>query len=239
VFNGTEAEITKLQKILPQVDIPSGEVVVRGVVYEVQTGRNDGSAFSLAASILGGKLGVKFGPVIPFDSMLSFQAGDIQTVISALANDSRFKIVSSPSLRVRSGAQGKFVVGQDVPVLGALSFPQGAGQAVQSVQYQSSGVIFEITPKVRGASVDVDLSQQMSSFVQTTSGVNNSPTLTKRQLETSITVADGDLVVLGGLTEDKDTASSNGLSFLPAFMRARSDARSKTEILLVLQLTKI
>lgn len=239
VFNGTSKEIAKLEKILAQVDIPGGQVLVRGVVYEVQTGATDGSAFSLAASVLGGKLGISFGPTTPFDSVLTFKNSTIQAVASALSTDSRFKVMSSPSLRVRSGQQGRFVVGDDVPVLGSLSFPQGAGQAVQSVQYQSSGVIFQITPKVRDVSVDLDLSQTMSSFVNTTTGVNTSPTLTKRQMDTSITVEDGDLIVLGGLTESKDSKGASGLSFLPSFLQATTESASKTEVLLVLQLTKL
>lgn len=239
VFSGSPKEISKLEKILPQVDIPGGQVLVRGVVYEVQTGAIDGSAFSLAASLLGGKLGISFGPTTPLDSVLSFKNTTIQAVISSLSNDSRFKVVSSPSLRVRSGQQGRFVVGDDVPILDSLSFPQGAGQAVQSVRYQSSGVIFQITPKVRDGSVDVDLSQTMSSFVNTTTGVNNSPTLSKRQMDTSITVDDGDLIVLGGLTESKDSATSSGPSFLPSFFRTKTESNSKSEVLLILQLTKI
>lgn len=239
VFNGSPKEIAKLERILPQVDVAAGQVLVRGVVYEVQTGATDGSAFNLAATVLGGKLGISFGPTTPLDSVLSFKHSSLQVVVSALSNDSRFKVISSPSLRVRSGQQGRFVVGDDVPVLGSLSFPQGAGQAVQSVQYQSSGVIFQITPKVREDSVDVDLSQTMSSFISTTTGVNNSPTLTKRQIDTSITVDDGDLIVLGGLTEAKDSASSSGPAFLPSFFRSKTEATSRTEVLLILQLTKL
>jgi len=239
VFSGTAKEIEGLKKILQQVDISAGQVTVRGVVYEVQTGSNDGTAFSLAGSILGGKLGVSLGSTTPLDSAITIKAGGLQAVISALSNDSRFKVRSSPSLRVRSGQQGKIVVGDDVPVLGSLSYPQGSGQAVQSVAYQSSGVIFQITPQVRETEMDIDITQQMSSFVQTTTGVNASPTLSKREIDTSITVSDGDVIVLGGLDQDDATTTQSGLSFLPAFMHSKTESKTKTEILLVLQVTKI
>jgi len=49
----------------------------------------------------------------------------------------------------------------------------------------------------------------------------------------------GDIVLLGGLAENKTTNASTGLSFLPSFLKANSDETTKTEILLVLQLQKV
>ena len=147
--------------------------------------------------------------------------------------------MSSPSMRIRSGASGKFSVGQDVPVLGSISYPTGAGQAVQSVEYRSSGVIFDIAPTVREGVIDLSIDQQLSNFIATTTGVNNSPTLTKRALKTSVGIQDGDLIVLGGLTETKEGNTHDGFSFLPKFLHSAGKENSKSEILLVLQVQRI
>jgi hypothetical protein len=48
IFHGTEKEIAQLQKLLQQIDVQTGEVLVKGMVYEVTTGEKDGSAFGLA-----------------------------------------------------------------------------------------------------------------------------------------------------------------------------------------------
>ena len=231
-----------MQKILAQVDISSGEVLVKGVLYEVQTGKKQGSGFQLAASILSGQLNIGLGGAASaLDNFVRLKMSggvSIDAVLSALSSDSRFKIVSSPSLRVRSGATAKIVVGQDVPVLGALSFPAN-GQPVQSVEYRSSGVIFDLSPDVRGSVIDLRVGQQISNFVKTESGVNSSPTLIKRDLTTSISMSDGELIVLGGLTENKDSDSRTGLSFLPKFLQSEVGDTSNSEILLLLQVTKI
>lgn len=242
IFEGSELEIKKMQKILAQVDISSGEVLVKGVLYEVQTGKKQGSGFQLAASILSGQLNIGLGGAASaLDNFVRLKMSggvSIDAVLSALSSDSRFKIVSSPSLRVRSGATAKIVVGQDVPVLGALSFPAN-GQPVQSVEYRSSGVIFDLSPDVRGSVIDLRVGQQISNFVKTESGVNSSPTLIKRDLTTSISMSDGELIVLGGLTENKDSDSRTGLSFLPKFLQSEVGDTSNSEILLLLQVTKI
>ena len=238
VFSGPPKEVATLKKLLPQVDVKTGEVFVQAAVYEVNTTSSDGSAFSLALNLLGSKLSLSLSPAAPLDSFVRFKSNALDAMYSALSSDSRFNVVSTPSLRVQSGKPGRFTVGQEVPVLGAVSY-QNNGQAVQSVEYKSSGVIFEITPTVREKVIELTLDQQLSNFVQTTTGVNNSPTLTKRQVRSSLTATDGDIIILGGLAEQKDTGANNGLSFLPDFLKTKSSSKSKTEILLILQVKNI
>ena len=237
VFSGEGAEIKKLEKLLAQVDYQLGEVMVRGVVYEVQTGDNTGSAFSLALSLLSGRLSINLAGTTQENSV-SFSVGNADAIFSALSSDSRFKVVTQPALRVRSGSQASFSVGQDVPVLGAVSYVSN-GQPVQSVEYRNSGVIFNITPQVREGAVDLSIQQQLSNFVQTTTGVNNSPTLIKRELKTDVQMRDGEVVMLGGLTEEKSNSAHAGLSFLPAWMQSPTGDSTKTELLLVLQLARM
>jgi len=239
VFHGPAAEVRQLEKLLVQLDDRQGEVMVRGMVYEVGASDKDGSAFSLALNLLGGKFSLTSGATNVLGNAVRIKSSGIDAVASALSSDNRFKVISSPSLRVRSGGAGSFSVGQEVPVLGAVTFV-GNGQApVQSVEYRTSGVIFEFQPVVRDAVVDLTLTQQISSFVSTDTGVTGSPTLIKREVKTALSMADGDIVVLGGLAENKESKGRDGLSFVPAFFQSKTRESSRSEILLILQLTKI
>ena len=237
LFEGTEKEIALLQRLLLQVDTPIGEVLVKGMVYEVTTASKDGSAFSLAVNILKGRFGLTFGQALA-GSSISFKNAQIDAVFSALATDTRFKSVSNPSLRVKSGASARFSVGSDVPVLGAVQFDKN-GNPIQSIDYKPSGSIFDIRPNIRESVIDLAISQQLSSFVLTTTGVNNSPTLIKREISTTIGAIDGDLIVIGGLDEDKTSSDTNGFSFLPSWANSKASDTNKTQILLVLQVQKI
>jgi type II secretory pathway component GspD/PulD (secretin) len=239
IFSGSVKEVEKLKHLLVQVDMAVGEVLVRSVVYEVNDTDKAGSAIGALVNVMGSKLSAGLGTLDNLGTFLRFKSTSFEAIYSALSSDSRFKVLSSPTLRIRSGASGTFSVGQDVPVLGSLSYPQGAGQAVQSVEYRSSGVLFGIQPTVRDSVIDLAIDQQLSNFIATTTGVNNSPTLTKRALKTSVGVQDGDVIVLGGLTENKETHSRDGLSFLPRFFDSRGSEKSKTEVLLVLQVERI
>lgn len=239
IFLGDAKEVEKLRKLLPQVDTSVGEVAVRGVVYEVSNSDKSGSAFGLLASVLGGKLNLGIGSTTSIGNFIQFKQASLDVIYSALSNDNRFKVLSSPSLRIRSGTNGRFSVGQDVPVLGAVSYPNGAGQAVQSVEYRSSGVIFDVQPMVRDGVIELNIDQQLSNFVVTTTGVNNSPTLTKRALKTTVGLQDGDVIVLGGLTENRESQTRDGLSFLPRMLDTKGAENSRSEILLVLQVQKL
>jgi general secretion pathway protein D len=126
-----------------------------------------------------------------------------------------------------------------VPVLGAVSYPGNGQPAMQSVSYQSSGVIYDVQPVIHEGAIDISVMQQVSNFVSTKTGVSGSPTLIKRELKSDLTLLDGEIVVMGGLTDSKDTNASEGASFLPAFLRSKSSDSSGVEILLILQVTKL
>lgn len=241
IFRGPQKEIAQLQKLLALIDQPQGEIIVKGMVYEVSTKKSDGSAFGLALNLLGGRVGVVAGLSKNIGNAVTLHnAGSIgiDALASMLATDSRFKVVSSPNLRVKSGSVAHFSAGSDVPILGAVQIDRN-GNPVQSVEYKPSGVILDIRPEVREKQIDLNVKQQLSSFVATTTGVNNSPTLLKREISTDITAQHDDVIVLGGLTEEKASDDRNGLSFIPSWLHSASEDASKTEILLVLQVQKI
>ena len=52
-------------------------------------------------------------------------------------------------------------------------------------------------------------------------------------------ITDGELVVMGGLAENKETEARNGLAFLPSFLHTKTTDKTQTEILLILQVSKI
>ena len=235
VFFGDPGEIERLKVLLKQVDVSAGEVMVDASVFEVTSNDTDGSALNLVGSILGGHLAINYGKTIDGGDSLRLRLGDFNAAVSALQGDTRVKVLTSPRLRVRSMSTARVTVGADVPTLGSVVVPQSGGLPVRSVEYKSSGVIFEVTPRVRASVIELDVSQQLSSFARTESGVNDSPTLTKRELRTSVSLQDGESVLLGGLTQSSDTNIRKGLSFLPSSFSSRQDTHARTEVLVLLR----
>ncbi|AJY29527.1 bacterial type II and III secretion system family protein [Burkholderia thailandensis 34] len=245
VFSGEASEIRDLKKVLAELDRVPGEVVVRGWVYEVSNINSRNSAFSIAASLFGGipgwggKLSLSNGSTDADPTALRFSSSMLDVAISALDADSRFKQVSDPHVRVVSGERVRLNVGSQVPTLGSISYQGSSGTPVQSVEYQDAGLIFDVQPVVMGDVVQVRLSEQMSSFVATTTGVNNSPTKNTREMSTVVNMKDGEVIVLGGLVQDQDTFSRNSVGWLPSFLDGKSGSKGRTEVLLVLQVSKV
>ncbi len=87
--------------------------------------------------------------------------------------------------------------------------------------------------------IGLDIVQQLSNFAKTDTGVNNTPTLIKREVSTSVSLNDDDIIVLGGLAENKTSKVRTGLSFLPDVFGSDSDERAKTDIIVVLQARRV
>jgi len=236
VFAGTAQDVQRLKEILPKVDTRPGEVYVEAAVYEVNTGSGNGSAFSLALDILGSHIGYSQPKTDLGAGASSLSLGTTwgHAVFSILNQDTRFHVVDRPSGRVMSGKSTRLSAGQQVPVLGAVSYQTQSGVAVQSVEYRDSGVILDVTPQIRDKSIELHVSQEISNFAQTTTGVNNTPTLTKRAMDTTLIARDGETVILGGLVEEKDTSTDSGPSFLPDWLRSKTQSKTKIELLLIL-----
>ncbi|AFI90398.1 type II secretion system protein GspD [Pectobacterium parmentieri] len=237
VFYGSRADIRRISDVLPQLDTQADEVLVSGYVYEIQANSRDGSGLQLAASLLNTKLNFQIGGNSRgYENFLKISTGSLNAMVELFKTDNRFHVVSSPTLRARSGADARFSVGSSTPTLGNVSY-QGQS-AVQSVVYRDSGIIFSVSPTIRKNVIDLEISQEMSNFTATDNGVNSSPTLIKREISTSISLQDGEIILLGGLAEQKNNDSKMGFSLLPLFASEGSDS-SKTDIVVVLQVRKI
>jgi type II secretory pathway component GspD/PulD (secretin) len=242
VFQGNIRDVQKLRNLLSDLDKPQGEILVKAVVYEVRTDNSKNNAVSLALGLIESinkGVGIHINTGADSSNAIKIQTGDVQAVWSALSGDSRFKLVSSPTIRIRSGGKARFMAGQDVPTLSSVSYQGVSGQPVQNIEYKSSGVILELSPDILSEVVNLDVSQQISSFTQTVTGVNSSPTLLKRELKTSVTVGDDEIIILGGLDEKTDTDNAEGISFFPDFLRGTKTETNRTEIMLMLHVQRI
>lgn len=241
VATGKPDDLQKVRRLLDQLDLVGGEVMVRASVFEVQVNDQDTGAVQLAAKVLGSRFSISYGPTVSSNmvNQVSIQSGGLQAVVGALAADTHFKSLSSSAARVQSGKSAVFTAGESDPVLGAVSYQGSSGQPVQSVEYMNAGVILSVRPRTYEDVIFLDLHQEVSSFTETTTGVNNSPTIIKRSLDSSLSMESGEVVLLGGLVADQKTDNRSGLSFLPRWLDTTSKNSDRREVILVLQVERV
>ena len=236
VFGGVdEARAEQVLFALEQLDSMPSQIMARALVVEFSDESQEGSTFEAAISALSGRVGLQLGGLItPGENLLRLNFTDFSAIVSAVSGDGRFSVVSSPTLRVADGAAGRVSVGQEVPTLSSTSL-DNQGNAVQSVQYRSSGVTLEIKPRLYRDRIELDLLQQISDFVKNQSSGIDSPTMQKRELRTVVSMKSGEMLILGGLNSRKESSSRRGFSFLPRFLSSSSSSQAQSQVLIFLQ----
>ena len=135
--------------------------------------------------------------------------------IRALAGNSKIKVLSSPQLMVSSHTEANIKVGSDVPVLSSgITNTASAGTLQQDYRYVNTGIILTVTPQITSTNlISLDVKQELSKALEvSTSSTIKSPEITQRVVETSMTIANGQTMVIGGLIQEKN---DDNLSSLP------------------------
>lgn len=232
VVHADQETINKVKKVLPQLDVKPAQVVVTARILEVKKSDNSQSGLNILANILKSKLSLNFSIGNTSDNLISLKTSDVNALFSIFDTESRFNVISSPVIRVLDAENGSFVVGSDVPVLGAESYDNGI--RTRSIDYRSSGVIFNIKPTITDNGIKVNVRSELSNFARTETGVNDTPTLLKRLVDSTVYVNDGALVILGGLSEQKTDKSDQSAFGLPSWIFGKSSKFEKSDILLLM-----
>lgn len=232
VLAGGLDELGRARRLIELLDRPRPMVAVKAVVMQVQDVQARGSALSILASFAGGKVKVgSYGAEPPGSQFVRIASGAVSAVLSAVREDSRFKVVATPNLAALSGATATMNAGSQVPTVGSVSIAEG-GTPVQSVVYRDSGITLTVRPTVRGELVELQVEEERSTFVRTTTGVEDSPTLQKSSASASVVLKSGESVVLSGLTEQSNGNRREGL--FGGLLGVRSRDKSESELLVVL-----
>lgn len=134
----------------------------------------------------------------------------IGALVTALAQDGGTNILSQPSIVTLDHQEAQIKVGQQVPFVTGqytnTSTTGGANQPTnpfQTIDREDVGLVLKVTPHVNeGDSVRLDISQQISSLAPNTAGAVDLVT-NNREIDTSVMVSDGAMLVLGGLISDE------------------------------------
>jgi general secretion pathway protein D len=127
---------------------------------------------------------------------------------------------------VLNNQEAKINVGQQVPIsTGSTTTPLAGGvggslAVSNSIQYKDTGVTLEVTPRVNAnGMVIMEIKQVVSSVVKiptldSTDTQKQSPTIDKKEIESSVAVLDGETIALGGLIDEQNTENKNGIPWL-------------------------
>jgi len=248
VVLATPSDFRMVERALTKLDIPPLQVLVEATIAEVTLTdtlsygiqwffKNGVSTFNLST----GSSDTLSSTFPGFSYVLSVP--DLRVVLDALDEVTDVKVVSSPQLMVLDNRTARLQVGDQVPVVTqqAQSVTQEDTPLVNSVEQKDTGVILSVTPRVNaGGLVIMDIEQEVSDVVATTSSGIDSPTIQTRKISSSIAVQSGQTVALGGMIKEKVTDTKTGLPILHkipiigALFGSTSETTVRTELLILL-----
>jgi general secretion pathway protein D len=214
-------------------------------------GRNDGGIVGAMRNPLDGRAGLSLGYLggtisLPGPDGTTIEILQIGALVQALRGDGRANILSRPSVITLDNQAAEFKVVQEVPFLTGAYSTTGNGSNVatpfQTIERKDVGLILRVTPHVNeGDSVRLDIVQEVSSLLPgQVSGAVDLVT-NKREIRTTVQVADGGLIVLGGLSSEEVLESVQavpGLSRIPLLgnlFKSRKSSRSKRNLMVFLR----
>jgi general secretion pathway protein D len=198
-----------------------------------------------AATALGNPVATVLSTSFPGFVLSGSGQGGAPIALQALQAVTTVNVLSSPELLVLDNQPARLQVGDLVPYLTGSSQSTVANSAViNSVNYQPTGVIMNVTPRVNsGGLVTLDISQEVSgintSVTASTTGIS-SPTFSERQVTSRVVVQDGQTIGLAGLITDNVTRGNSGLPFLKdipllgILAGTQSNTRTRTELLVLI-----
>lgn len=267
VISAPTAIVNTLKSVIKQLDIRRAQVLIEAIFVELSEDRaaNLGVEWALL-----GKTGagiVNFSGALP--SLLGQTAGAAASaqadligrgftvgagglngagdqgwgaLISALNSDSSSNILATPSILTLDNEEAEIVVGREVPFQTG-SFTSGNNAATNpfnTIERKNVGLKLKVKPQINeGNEIYLDIDQEISDVLPKGEAVDLQTT--KRQIKTRVIVGDGNVVVLGGLINEKETQTESKVPFfgdLPwigSLFRSTSTLREKVNLMVFLR----
>ena len=213
-----------IEQTLAQIDRPQLQVAIYATIAEV-TLNNDlqygvqyyiqgnAAAFGFTTSTTQ----VNLNPVLPGANLLLGPPGGPRVVLNALRTITDVKVLSSPSLVVLDNQVASLQVGDQVPVStgSAAILTNPTTPLVNTISYLNTGVILQVLPRINAnGNVNLEIQQEISNVANNANATTLTPTVSQRKVKSSVSVASGQTVLLGGLITETQNRGRNGIPIL-------------------------
>jgi general secretion pathway protein D len=249
IILATTREYRSILAALAKLDIRPLQVLIEATIAEVKLNdelrygrqwyfKSASSEFTLSNA---GTTGPNLTGALPgFSYLLGIT--DARVVLDALDSVTDFKVISSPQLMVLDNETATLTVGDEVPIATQQSTTTDSNpRTINTIQFRNTGIILTVTPRVNASGlVQLDVSQEASNVVATVTSGIDSPTIRQRKIESSVAIASGQTVALGGLIDERETKISSGLPVLSripilgALFGSKTQTGERTEILILI-----
>ena len=170
--------------------------------------------------------------------------GIFGVILNALSGDVKSNILSTPSIMTLDNEPAKFIVGQEIPITTGEALGSSNTNPFRTIDRKNVGVQLEVVPQINeGDEIRLKIRQEVSSVSGPLATTSTELITNKREMETTVRVGDGEIIVLGGLIQQDETISVDKIPLLgsiPVLGKAFSSeqkSKSNTNLMVFLRPT--
>lgn len=136
-------------------------------------------------------------------------------ILNAVEKDARSRVLSKPFNMTLDNGTSKLIVGQEIPITTGEVLSTGNTNPFRTVERENVGVKLEVTPRISADdTVRLDIFQEVSSVAALIGTASSDPIVNTREFTTQLLADSGEIVVLGGLIEQTNTAVNSKVPIL-------------------------
>lgn len=239
----------RVQEMIKELDVDPPQVLIQVLLAEVTLDYSDEWGVDMNASGDVGEFDVAggFGLASAFVTgmgvpSLTVSSSDFDLLIRALQSQGRLQVLSNPSVMAANNESAQIQVGETIRVPESTSFTDT--QQRSEVVAEDIGIILNVTPSINPdgfvrMTIQPEISELSARTIQISEDFQ-SPIITRRQADTTVTVMDGQTIVIGGLISDRYELRTRKVPLLGdiplvgMLFRSDTETSTKTEFLIVL-----
>ncbi|MBB5715454.1 type II secretion system secretin GspD [Sphingomonas aerophila] len=238
-FSNSAPNILQIAGAIGARELATTTTTINGqnVVTGTDTTVSNQLAQSAITSILGssggfGGFGGKIGDTI------------FGAIINAVKSDTASNLLQVPHIIAPDNQEAHSLVGQEIPVTTGQALSSNFDNAFRTTQRENVGIGLDVRPQVNSSgTVKVNIHLQVSSIAGPVSSDNSDLILNKREVETTLTLDDGAIGVIGGLLSDEERRTIEKIPLLGDIpvvgnlFKSRAKSRAKTNLMIFIRPT--
>ena len=248
LIEATPADYRRIMKVIAKLDVMPNQVLIEATIAEVSLNdelkmgvrwflERKSSSYTFSDAATGA-----ISSVFPGFSY-ALAAANLGATLNTLNQITEVNVVSSPSLTVMDNGTAILQIGDQVPITtqSAASVLGAGAPVINSVSYRDTGVILTITPRINESGrVLLEIEQEVSTVVSTTSSGIDSPTIRQRRIRTSVVVNNGEALALGGMIQESKSLARTQLPILGDLplignaFKQKDNRYGKTELIIII-----
>lgn len=231
-----------LKNILEQLDRIPEQVMIETVVVEASLDAANKLGvewnFTSGNSKFNSSFGAQADTAQPQGLTYTLTGTQYGAFLKAVNSDTRFEVLSTPRIFTSNNSTAEINISQSLPYV-LSSRTDVTGNLQFNYAFLDVGIILTVTPRITSNGyVTMDVTQTANDLVSYTSF--NAPIVNQREAQTTVSVKDGETIVLGGIIKNSKTTTKNKIPVLGDiplfgnFFRSTTNSSIKTELLVFL-----